>query len=296
MRLLSVRLILSLIVGITLVSSGFSYYEVLAKKHALRSEVERRDEILGESLVGNAERSWNLEGDYAGSDAAPNKSPGKIPGKVQSKGSSKTPSKASNPVPNQTPNQAANQLPNQLPNNDLSKATKNDLQQLVQRFGNRENLLGVAIYDVRGAPVAITPELAKTVSVTPAAVTEAIKRGQEESSFVRLGSVPVHILGLPIRRENQVVGCLAVVHDVSYIREQSLLVWRQTFFRVLAQGFLIVLITLLIVRWSITGPIARAAQWIRALHTGNISLRQGVPDLDMFRPLAREVATMAESL
>src|SRR5208337_4510167 len=138
MRLLSVRLILSLIVGITLVSSGFSYYEVLAKKHALRSEVERRDEILGESLVGNAERSWNLEGDYAGSDAAPNKSPGKIPGKVQSKGSSKTPSKASNPVPNQTPNQAANQLPNQLPNNDLSKATKNDLQQLVQRFGNRE--------------------------------------------------------------------------------------------------------------------------------------------------------------
>ncbi|MGA9496386.1 MAG: trehalose-6-phosphate synthase [Terriglobales bacterium] len=288
MRLLSVRLILSLIVGITLVSSGFSYYEVLARKHALRSDVQRRDEILGESLVGNAEGSWNLEGDNAGSDAASNKSAGKVHGKVQRKGSSK----ASSRVQSQTPNQAANQLPK----NELSQASKNDLQELVQRFGNRENLLGVAIYDLRGAPVAITPELAKTVSVTPAAVTEAITRGQEESSFVRLGSVLVHILVLPIRRETQVVGCLAVVHDVSYIREQSLLVWRQTFFRVLAQGFLIVLITLLIVRWSITGPIARAAQWIRALHTGNISFRQGVPDLDMFRPLAREVATMAESL
>jgi trehalose 6-phosphate synthase len=35
---------------------------------------------------------------------------------------------------------------------------------------------------------------------------------------------------------------------------------------------------------------------MRALRTGKVSLRQGVPDLDMFRPLAREVATMAESL
>src|ERR1700688_3020721 len=125
---------------------------------------------------------------------------------------------------------------------------------------------------------------------------QAITEGHAESSFVRLGNIPVHILVLPIRRQDEVLGGLAVVHDVSYIRAQILLAWRQTFFRVLAQGFLIVLITLLIVRWSIAGPIARAALWMRGLRTGKISVRQGVPDLDMFRPLAREVATMAESL
>ena len=247
MRLLSARLIISLILGITLVSSGFSYYEVLGEKRALRSDLERRDEVLGESLVGNVERSWNT-----GSDTL------------------------------------SHHVPNQVPNNEL--------QQLVQRFGNREHLLGVVIYDRQGAVVATTPELAKTFSVSPLPVTQAIAEGHEESSFVRLGSVPVHILALPIRRQNEVLGGLAVVDDVSYIRAQSLLVWRQTFFRVLAQVFLIVLITLLIVRWSITGPIARAAQWMRALRTGKISFRQGVPDLAMFRPLAHEVATMAESL
>ena len=198
MRLLSVRLIVSLILGIALVSSGFSYYEVLGEKRALRSDVERRDEILGESLVGNVERSWN-----AGSDK--------------------------------------------------------ELKRLVQRFGNREHLLGVAIYDRQGALVAVTPELEKTLTVSPPPVTRAITLGHEESSFVRLGTLPVHILALPIRRQDEVLGGLAVVHDVSYIRAQILLVWRQTFFRVLAQVFLIVLITLLIVRWSITGPIARAA-------------------------------------
>ena len=240
MRLLSVRLIASLVLGITLISSGFSYYEVLGQKRALRSDLERRDEILGESLVDNVEGSWRAISGTTGSDK--------------------------------------------------------ELESLVQRFGNREHLLGVVIYDRQGALVAMTPELAKMLTAIPAPVTQAMAQGRGESSFVRLGSVPVHILALPVRRQDEVLGGLAVVHDVSYIHAQILLVWRQTFFRVLAQVFLIVLITLLIVRWSITRPIARAALWMRALRTGKIPFRQEAPDLDMFRPLAREVATMAESL
>jgi trehalose-6-phosphate synthase len=240
MRLLSVRLIVSLVVGITLVSSGFSYYEVLGEKRALRSDLERRDEILGESLVGNVERSWKVPSETATSDK--------------------------------------------------------ELEKLVQRFGNREHLLGVVIYNQQGTVVAMTPELQKNLTAIPAPVSQAMAQGRGESAFVRLGTLPVHILALPVRRQDEVLGGLAVVTDVSYIRAQILLVWRQTFFRVLAQVFLIVLITLLIVRWSMAGPIARAALWMRALRTGKIPFRQEVPDLDMFRPLAREVATMAESL
>ncbi len=54
-------------------------------------------------------------------------------------------------------------------------------------------------------------------------------------------------------------------------------------------------ITLLIVRWSIAGPIARAAQWMRALRLGRTSSQQ-MPDLDVFKPLASEVVTLAASL
>jgi trehalose 6-phosphate synthase len=202
--------------------------------------MEHRAEMLGESLVGNVERSWTASSESAKSDK--------------------------------------------------------ELQQLVQQFANREHLLGVVIYDRQGAAIAITPELARTLTATLAPVAQSITQDREESSFTRLGQVPVHILALPIHRGNDVLGDLAVVHDVSYIRAEILLVWRRSFFRVLAQVFLIVLITLLIVRWSIAGPIARAALWMRALRTGKVSFRQDVPDLDMFRPLAREVATMAESL
>ena len=57
MRLFSVRLIVSLIIGITLVSLLSSYYEVLGEKRTLRRDLERRADVLGESLVSNVERS-----------------------------------------------------------------------------------------------------------------------------------------------------------------------------------------------------------------------------------------------
>ena len=60
---------------------------------------------------------------------------------------------------------------------------------------------------------------------------------------------------------------------------------------------LIAFITLLIVRWSIAGPIARTANWMKALRTGRaVAARIKPLDMELFRPLAREVATLAESL
>src|SRR5260370_20930414 len=234
-RLLSVWLIVSLIVGITLVSLGFSYYQVIGQKRALRSDLERRADVLGESVAGNVEKAWE-------------------------------------------------------------NGSERGLQRLVQRFGNREHLLGVAVYDRQGKTVAITSELGAVLKAMPQDVTRAMAEGHGESSFVRAGNDSLHIFALPLRRQDEIAGGLAVVHDVSYIHAQSLRAWREVFLRVLIQVFLIVFITLLIVRWSIAGPIARAAQWMRALRMVRISSHQQMPDLDLFRPLAWEVVTLAESL
>jgi hypothetical protein len=235
MRLLSVRLILSLIICITLVSLGFSYYQVIREKGALRSDLERHAEDLGESVASNVEKTWD-------------------------------------------------------------SGSERSLQRLVQRFGNREHLLGVAVYDRQGKVMAITSGLGAVLTAMPKDATQAMTEGREESSFVRLGKDPVHIFALPLHRQEQVAGALAVVHDVNYIHDQSIRAWREVFLRVLVQVFCIVFITLLIVRLSIARPVARAAQWMRALRMGRISSRQQMPDLDLFRPLAWEVVTLAESL
>ena len=50
------RLILALIAGITVVSLASTYFEVLARKHVLRVELERRTGWLGTSLQPFVER------------------------------------------------------------------------------------------------------------------------------------------------------------------------------------------------------------------------------------------------
>jgi alpha,alpha-trehalose-phosphate synthase [UDP-forming] len=250
MRLLSLRLILSLIVGVALVSLGFSYQQVLREKRSLRSDLERRAEVVGDSLSSNVEKI--LEKGTTGKNST-------------DKGS-------------------------------INKSSMAGLQKLANSFGNREHLIGVAIYDRQGVALAVTSLLAPMLRLTPNQVTQAISGNREQSSFLTLGQDRVHILAMPLHSQDEVVGGLLLVHDVQYIRAQNLRTWRQGFLSILVQVVLIVLITLLIVRWSIAGPIARAAQWMRALRTGRIPSAQQMPDLDLFKPLAWEVATFAESL
>ena len=236
MRLLSARLIVSLIIGVTLVSLSSSYYEVLVQKQSLRRDLQRRAEVLGESLARNVER-------------------------------------------------------------ELDRDSIQALQRTVQRFGNREHLLGLAVYDRQGRLIAITKDLAPLMPSAPPVMSQALNENHGADVFQRLGTASVNIYALPLHRQEDVSGVLAIVHDAGYIKDQSLRIWRETFLSALAHVFLIVLITLLIVRWSIAGPIARTAQWMRALRTGRASsTRIKVPDMELFRPLAREVATFAETL
>ena len=65
MRILSLRLIVALIVGVTMVSFFSSWYQVQAEKDALRADLERKAETFGESLAANAE-SYLQDGDRPG--------------------------------------------------------------------------------------------------------------------------------------------------------------------------------------------------------------------------------------
>jgi alpha,alpha-trehalose-phosphate synthase [UDP-forming] len=236
MRLLSARLIVSLIVGITLVSLCSSYYQVVVQTAALRKDLQHRAEVLGDSLTRNVER-------------------------------------------------------------DLDRDEPHALQRTVERFANREHLAGLAVYDLQGRVIAVTPDLQPLMANAPVVVRQALKSDQSSNVFQKIGNASLDIYAEPLHRQESVIGALAIVHDAGYIRSESLRIWRETFLSALAHVVLIVLITLLIVRWSIAGPIARTAHWMKALRTGRApESRIKAPDLELFRPLAREVATFAESL
>ena len=234
---LSLRLTLFLVVGISLVTVVVTRYQVRAEEQGRRADLERRAEVLAESLREIVE-----------------------------------------PI--------------------LEKGYLSQLQPIVERFGNRERLAGVAVYDPKGITLAVSSNFKTRYNYVPPPTLfpPANAQGFAFGQFVSIGEKAMHIYFLPLRRMSEAAGYLTVFHDASYIEAQSARVWRDTLWHVVAQVLLVVFIIFLIVRWTILSPIAKTTRWIKDVRAGRFSPCPNLPEEDFFRPLSQEVANLAQSL
>ncbi len=174
------------------------------------------------------------------------------------------------------------------------------LQIVIDELRSRQHLYGVAIYNAEGKPLLMTPNLDGQLNVTPAAVSAAISQDKSLPQTIDWGGTPLMIYAVPLHGHGEVgvIGGLALFADMNYIEAQKSKIWREVVTHVLTQVLLIVLITLLIVRWTVIRPMARTAQWLRALRTGNSGPRppEWRDDDPLFKPLAQEVTHLAKSL
>jgi trehalose 6-phosphate synthase len=167
-----------------------------------------------------------------------------------------------------------------------------------EHLRSQNEALGLAVYDARGdlatsdGPVDIFRDL------PPGPVKQAIKKGENSAAYGRTGDVRWLDQAIPLHVNGQPAGALVVLQDAGYISAETSEVWQQSFWRILAIVLLIVAVTFLMVRWFLTRPVTRLAERLRRLRMGHDDDDAGVnpSDLSLFTPLAREVATIAESL
>jgi trehalose 6-phosphate synthase len=178
----------------------------------------------------------------------------------------------------------------------LEKGRPERLQKIVEKFGNRERLAGVAVYDVKDKLIAATPSLSTYLSVTPKFVTNAMNSDLESGHFFHLGGRDMYLYALPLHREEGVAGALVIIHDPSYIQDRLSLIWKNNFIRFLVNALVISLMTLLLIRWSMAGPIAKMAEWMKHLRTGKSKEPFHLPSGGVFEPLTKEVTQIAKSI
>jgi trehalose-6-phosphate synthase len=177
-------------------------------------------------------------------------------------------------------------------------SSENQLHRIVERFGDREHLAGVAIYDPNGRLLAASARLGNNADVPPKVFDQAKASDTGAGGFTDFPNLPVYAYALPVHKTNGgLAGVLVTFHDARYIEAQSVEIWRSAIWHVVAQLLLIVLITFLIVRSTITGPINRLSQWMKDLRTG----KQPGPfpnasPSDFLQPLTSEAASLGQSL
>ncbi|MGZ8450380.1 MAG: alpha,alpha-trehalose-phosphate synthase (UDP-forming), partial [Candidatus Deferrimicrobiaceae bacterium] len=173
------------------------------------------------------------------------------------------------------------------------------LDLLVQRFGKRERFQGVAVHDARGQILASTADLESQIPESVPQVVHVLAEGHPTGSFLHSAKRRIYLYTSPLLLEEKAIGVLTLFHDASYIDVRLEEIWRHNLIRFLILSVLVVAITLIVVRWSITGPIAQMAGWIKELRTGKTRTVKPIappkmgPALD---PLISEVSHLAKSL
>lgn len=172
------------------------------------------------------------------------------------------------------------------------------LGRLVERFGNRERLKGVAVYDVQGNVLALTPGLALKIPQPLSLAVNSAADNQPADSFLTIDGKEIYLYSLPFLEDDTIIGTLVLIHDASFISIRLNEIWRYNLLRSLTLSVLIAVITLFVFRWSITGPIAQIATWMRDLRTEKGRIDQPVVTSrgDVLAPLISEVTQLAKSL
>lgn len=174
--------------------------------------------------------------------------------------------------------------------------SKNTMQNVVDRFTDRERLAGLGIYDNKGNTMAVSSTIPEASSSARQIIAEAMDSDKANGDFVDFNDKNVYTLAIPLHDENSVVGALLVVQNAGYIDERINEIWRNNLVRFILQAFLLSLAILLLLRWIMYVPIKNLVDTIRSAGSGSIQNNKDVNNSFFFRPLQREISKLQQSL
>jgi len=173
------------------------------------------------------------------------------------------------------------------------------LNRFVERFGNRERLLGIIINNIHGEAIASTKAISGYAPLILPQVLNSISEKRAIHSFKKIDIKEVFIYTKSFEdEEGNIAGALSLFQDASFIDVRLSEIWKYNFIRLVILSIVIVVITLLVIRWSITGPIAQIAEWIRDMRLGNEKVKKKTKTInsDVFAPLIKEINHLAKTL
>ncbi len=171
-----------------------------------------------------------------------------------------------------------------------------NLQALVDRFKDHEQVAGIAVYDAARQPLAVTAGLAPRLEPLPEPVLQAMQDGLAHAAFLTLNGDPMHVVALPLHDDPSLTGVIAMFHDTAYISARIAGLWRRALIGVAVQTLLIGCITLLTLRFGYGRPLVRMAEWMKELRLGAATGVPAIPEHGEFAPLTQEVNRLASSL
>ncbi|MGB9469074.1 MAG: trehalose-6-phosphate synthase [Candidatus Acidiferrum sp.] len=177
-----------------------------------------------------------------------------------------------------------------------TRATDRTLGHLVEKYGEREHLLGVAVYDKTGRVIAITRGLSPAFTSQPAVAARSLETNKDAVEFRDSDSEPLHLYAVPLHRDDEANASLLVVYDSSYIHTQVMHAVRDSLLSTLVQTLLITALGLFLVRWAFTSPLAKTAKWLRSVRADPTDVSAAPLQGEIFDQIHAEARHLARDL
>lgn len=165
----------------------------------------------------------------------------------------------------------------------------------------------LAVYDPQGTLLASTGDISALHNFPAELLKAPLIHGKEQGIFAKVGGTtdpsgkvePVRLwfeYAIPLHDGQRTVGALVMVSDADYIRLEGVGAWRRSFMRIAAMVLVVVVVTLVMVRWFFFQPLTRAVDWLRRVRQGSADINDGAHEFGYLMPLANEVTSLAENL
>ena len=180
--------------------------------------------------------------------------------------------------------------------NFINKSDKY-LQDVVERYANKERFAGLAIADNKGNIIAVSSTLPKEMPDATKITADVMDSDQANGDFSTFKDKKMYIFAVPLHEDKSVVGSLMVVQNAEYINTRLNEIWRNTMIRLFTQVLLLSIATILIIRWIIYAPIKNLVESIEVARLDNNPKSPNkIPTYPFFQPLVREVNKIQRSL
>ncbi|MBU1000288.1 trehalose-6-phosphate synthase [Patescibacteria group bacterium] len=171
------------------------------------------------------------------------------------------------------------------------------LQNLVDKFEDKQRLAGMAIYDNKGGTIATSSSLITQVLKTKKIAEDAMDADTANGDFVELNNGKMYLLAIPLHDEKSVVGALMIAQDAGYIDTRLNEIWRSNLLGLFIQASLISITILFIIRWLIIEPMRNLVKFLKSTRAED--LEENSPSLltnFFFRPLVKEISSIRRKL
>jgi len=169
------------------------------------------------------------------------------------------------------------------------------LQNVVEKFADKERLAGLVVYDNKGNIVAVSSILPKDISDSQKTAFDVMDSDKANGDFGKLNDKKMYLFAVPLHDKNSVVGSLMIVQNAGYIDNRLNEIWKNNLIRLSVQIFLLSIASVLLLRWIIFKPMIGLAESLKQMRSGGRRITSHGNHL-FFKPLAREISNMNKSL